>query len=175
MRTKSKTQAFVLRKKALPGKDYFVVLFTKEFGKVHCIAKGTRSMTSRRSPHLQTGNLLDVLLQQSFSGYMLQETTLTTAFRKTKEDLGKINHLYTYFFVLDKMLAEELPEGEIYQLTMKFLTVLSENDEFSLQETFMFLKRLLYYLGYEYSGSTSELVPYIEELIDTKIPLRDIM
>ncbi len=175
MRVKSKTQAFVLRKKALPGKDYFVVLFTREFGKVHCIAKGTRSMNSRRSPHLQTGNLLDVQLQQGFSGYMLQETSLTSAFRKTKEDLRRINHLYTYFFVLDKMLPEELQENETYNLTMKFLTVLSENEEFDSEETFKFLKRLLHYLGYEYSGSNSQLVSYIEELIDTKIPLRDIM
>ena len=175
MRAKSKTQAFVLRKKALPGKDYFVVLFTREFGKVHCIAKGTRSFTSRRSPHLQTGNLLDVQLQESFSGYFLQETFLTTAFRKTKEDLSKINHLYTFLFVLDKMLPEQLPEPDVYQLTMKFLTVLSENDKFSKEETSKFLKRLLHYLGYEFSGSPSQLVPYIEELIDTKIPLRDIM
>lgn len=170
---KTKTLAFVLRKKALPQKDYFVVLLTQDSGKIHCIAKGSRSLTSKRSPHLQTGNLIEAQLAQSQFGYMLQGTSLKTAFSKTKADLSKLNYLYTFFFVLDKILPEEAPEERVYLLAMKFLSALSENISFDSKDLFLYLKRVLDLLGYKYGGSESGIYRYIEEIINTKIPVRD--
>lgn len=175
MKTKTKAIAFVLRKKALPQKDYFVVLLTKELGKIHCIAKGSRSLNSKRSPHLQTGNLIEVQLTEFGGNYMVQETSLSTAFKKVKDNLTKLNYLYTFFFVIDKLLPVEAEEERIYKLTMNFLSTLSERDDFTIHDTLQYLKRAVLILGYEYSGSESGLFNYIEEIINTKIPYRDIM
>lgn len=175
MRIKTKTAALVLRKKALPQKDYFVVLLTKEFGKVHCLAKGSRSLTSRRSPHLQTGNLLEVQLQEGPSGYMLQETSLQSAFRNVKQDLNKLNNLYIFFFVLDKLLPEGEQENQVYNLTIQYLTLLSEQKTCSVQETCEYLRRTLRILGYDFNGPPLEIISYIEELINAKVPVHDII
>jgi DNA repair protein RecO len=175
MKTKTKATAFVLRKKALPQRDYFVVLLTKELGKIHCIAKGSRSLTSKRSPHLQTGNLIEVQLSQFAGNFMVEETSLSTGFGKIKNNLTRLNYLYTYFFVIDKLLPVEAEEERIYKLTMNFLSALSDREIFTIHETLQYLRRAVLILGYEYSGSESGLFNYIEEIINTKIPYRDIM
>ena len=106
MPTILKTDAFVLRKKELLRTDMLIYLFTKEIGKTTVIAKGSKSLVSRRGPHLQTGNLLKVMIHVKNDYRYLQQTELVSGFSSIKDDPRKTEYLYLFFFVIDRMLPD---------------------------------------------------------------------
>ncbi|QQG44721.1 MAG: DNA repair protein RecO [Candidatus Roizmanbacteria bacterium] len=159
-----------MKKKSLLGKDTIITLFTKEEGKTVVVAKGIKKITSRRAPHLQTGNLINVILSNFHERYYLQESQLISAFSTIKSKQQKIDYQYLLFFVLDRLLPERQKEKEIYFLTKNFLVELSQKD-FNKQRLLYYLNRLLSSLGYYKSErSYPDVLSSIEEIIHEKIP-----
>jgi DNA repair protein RecO (recombination protein O) len=167
---------FVLRKRTLPGNDQVVILFTREKGKVAAVARGIRSITSKRAAHLQTGNLVELHLRTTIGMPQAQQTVLVSAFRDIKEDLRKMDYLYAYLFVIDKLLPELVPEEEVYAETVAFVSRLARAQYPSTADFRQSLERVSGALGYTpESGDRRDVTERIEELIDAKIPLRDII
>lgn len=108
-----KTEAIVLRKRNLLGKDSLITLFTHDHGKANVIAKGLKKTTSRRAPHLQTANLVDVVYNVSNDRKYLDQSQLKSAFSGIKNEVGKMNYLYLIFFILDRLLPEDQKEEHV--------------------------------------------------------------
>lgn len=165
-----KSEGIVLKKKGLLNKDYLVTIFTKEQGKIKVFAKGIKKITSRRLSHIETGNLIQTILSTKNDRFYLQETKLISGFAKIKEAPEKVNFLYQFFFVLERLLAENQKEFNIYQLTIKFLIKLSA-DGFSEKDLTQFINELIRQLGYSKKNlSFNELKQTIEEIISEKLP-----
>lgn len=166
-----KTNAFVLRKKNLPNQDIFVSLFTEEAGKISLIAKGVKKITSKRLPHIQTGNLIEAIAQRRVDRFYLQDTRLVSAFLKIKADSAKMKHLYTAFFVIDRLLPENQQDLQVFYNLQEFVIALSEQ-EIDESRIVTFLNRLMIHLGYlEKSVDPDRLKSIIEQLIHEKIPM----
>lgn len=165
-----KTEAIVLRKRNLLNRDKLITLFTKELGKINIFAKGIKKITSRRLPHVQTANLINCIIQEKSSIYYLSETVLISGFSKIKKSTEKINDLYIFLFVLERLLPEHQAELEVYILTKKYLKRLSETDHSTKILLTEFLNKLLSLLGYiNRNESYYELVAKIEEIIHEKV------
>lgn len=169
-----KTEAIVLKKKNLLGKDLLISLFTETDGKIIAVAKGVKKITSKRSPHLQTGNLIKIQLNRKKDRNYLEETSLISGFSQLKKDENKINILYQFFFVLERLLPENQKEDAVYKLTKSFLIELSKkilnDDIFSI-----YLNKVLKALGYLKKDHTlEELKEIIFDLINEKLPSFDI-
>ncbi|MBI1863404.1 DNA repair protein RecO, partial [Candidatus Microgenomates bacterium] len=121
MQQSLKTNAFVLRKKNLPSQDIFLSLFTEESGKMSLIAKGIKKITSKRQPHIQTGNLIEIIAQKRHDRYYLQDTKLVSAFSKIKSDETKMKHLYLALFLIDRMLPENQQDLQLYANLQEYL------------------------------------------------------
>lgn len=169
-----KSEAIVLKKKDLLGKDILVFLFSKSDGKIVAIVKGVKKITSRRAPHLQTGNLLNIYLNKKNDISYLEKTSLLSGFSELKKNNEKVNILYQYFFVLERLLPEHQKEEDVYNLTKSFLIKLSQlisNDNILS----LYLNKLLKALGYtKEDHEMSELKEIISDLIDEKLPLFNI-
>jgi len=162
-----KTEAVVLKKKSLLNKDLLVFLFSKEQGKVVVVAKGVKKITSRRSPHLETGNLITVLLHKKADHQYLQETELISGFSELKKDPEKVGRLYQFFFVLERLLPENQKEDVVYNLTKSFLVKLSRAGDIMT----LYLNKVLKALGYtKKDHDFVELTVIISELINEKLP-----
>ena len=129
------TTAFVLSSKVLPSTDVIYTLLTEDEGKVRVYAKGIKKLTSKRKPHLQTGNLVTAVLRKSADQYYLQETTLISAFSQVKNSQAKLNWLYSYLFMIDRLLPEMEPEVGVFGILKKLLIDLSKNS--NSQELFI--------------------------------------
>lgn len=165
-----KTEAVVLKKKSLLNKDVLISLFTQDLGRLTVFAKGVKKITSRRSPHLQTGNLINVLLSNRNDHYYLQETQLVSGFSELKQDDDRVKLLYAFLFVLERLLPEQQKEAKIYNLTKNFFIDLSKSDK---KETVIlkYLTQIAMSLGYlDKEVSKTELISLIEEIINEKIP-----
>ena len=165
-----KTEAVVLKKKSLLNRDVQISLFTEDLGRLTVFAKGVKKITSRRSPHLQTGNLINALLSSRNDHYYLQETHLISGFSELKKDENKVRQLYSFLFVLERLLPEQQKEVKIYNLTKNFLIDLTKSKEKELI-IIKYLTQVMKSLGYlDKDVSQAELISLIEEIINEKIP-----
>jgi len=170
MPARLKTQGIVLKKKGLLNLDNLITIFTKELGKIVTVAKGIKKLNSRRAPHIQTGNLIDLMLYSKNDRYYLQESSIISGFSKLKKDAKKISMIYYYFLILDKLLPENSQEEEIYKITLKFLINLSKIKETDNKLIENSLNRVLSKLGFIRGHKTlEELHILVEDLLGEKI------
>ena len=170
-----KIEGFVLKKRILLEQDILVTVFTQEFGKVTAMAKGARKITSRRSAHLQTGNLINLNLSESHDMYYIQSSELISGFMQIKNE-KQLNIRYLFFFILDKLLPERQEELPLYKLTKHFCVDVSAGTKepaLILRDT---LQKTLQYLGYvQDQKSLQELLQLAEDNIEEKLPRNVIM
>lgn len=167
----SKTEGIVLKKKNLPTQDMIVTIFSQEAGKIRILAKGVKKISSKRLPHLQTGNIINAVIYNSEKKLYLQETTLISGLSQIKKDSKKMSFVYFYFHIIDRLLPENQQELDIYNAVKHFLIDLSRSvTTIPLLEKH--LNILLKKLGYiNKKSSLDELHKLVEELINEKVPL----
>ncbi len=171
MKRTLKTEAVVLRKRSLLNQDKIITLFTQEIGKISAFAKGIKKITSRRLPHVQTGNLINTILYKKNERYYLQETSLISGFSQIKKDQNKVQLLYFFIFITDRLLPENQKEEEVYNLFKKYLIELSRSSDFSDALLTKYLNQFLSILGYTKEDKTfDQLKAIIQEIIHEKIP-----
>lgn len=176
---KNKTEAIIFKKKDLLNKDLLITFFTKEKGKINILAKGIKKITSKRLSCIQTGNLVQLVIEKRKDFYYLSEISLISGFLKIKENKNKLKFLYQYLIILDKLLPENQKELVVYNLTKKFLIDLSKKEALnsdSLKKLFtIYLNKILSTLGYiNKNYSFKELMLIIEDLVNDRIISFDI-
>ncbi|MGB9707229.1 MAG: DNA repair protein RecO [Microgenomates group bacterium] len=165
-----KTQVLVLKKRNLPEKNILLTLFSKDQGKINMFGFGIKKITSKRLSSLQTGNLIEAVVEKKNDNFSLKESKLISAFSGIKKDFKKTKYLYLVLFILDRLLPENQPEEKVFRSTLNFLINMSKN-KISDQELIYFINTILNQLGYLNSFLKGpNLFNFIEELIKEKIP-----
>ena len=165
------TEALVLRKRNLMNTDVMLTFLTKDLGKLTVIGKGIKKLTSRRAAHTQTGNLVTIHLYSKGEMHYLQDTNIISAFSQIKKDQEKVNYLYQFLFILDRILPEQQPEPRIYSTAVAFLIYESKTAVVSPAKYAGYLQEVIHILGYgSRENSLPEMYRNIEEIINEKIP-----
>lgn len=165
-----KTKGIVLSSRILPSNDVIYIILTEEKGKMRVFGKGVKKTSSKRRPHLQTGNMISVVLRKSHDTYYLQETTLVSAFSQIKQSSTKLGWLYSFLFLIDRLVPEMEPDQRIYNVLQQFMINLSKSDS-ELELFTNSANQVLSALGY-----TSEELPLSDikemftELTNQKLP-----
>lgn len=153
------------------GTDIILSFFSRDFGKIFAIAKGVKKITSKRSAHTQTGNLVTIELYAKTETFYLQNTNIISAFSQIKNSPEKVNYLYQFLFILDRIIPEQQPETEIYNVAVNFLVYASKTDSITPDQFASYLHDIIRILGYgTQEKSLSDLIRKIEEIIHEKIP-----
>jgi len=169
-----KTNGIVLSSKSLPSNDVIYVILTEEKGKMRIFGKGIKKISSRRMPHLQTGNMISTVLRRSKDAYYLQETTLISAFSQIKQSSSKMGWLYPFLFMIDRLVPEMEQDQDVYNILQKFMINLSKHDN-ELELFTNSSNRLLDNLGYISEAlPLSEIKELFTELTNQKLPLNTI-
>lgn len=164
-----KTEAIVLKKKNLLNRDNIVILFTHEKGKIGVFAKGIKKITSRRLPHIQTGNIIEALIYKKQDRFYLQETKLISHLIEIKKNSEKTHDLYFFLFILDRLLPENQKEEPVYHDFKRFISQLAKKEDKSILN--QHLNKLLKSLGYiKEDLDFFEAKRVTEEIIGEKIP-----
>ncbi len=168
-------EGFVLKKTTLLNEDVSVIIFSKQEGKILLIAKGAKTFKSQRAAHLQTGNLVKVLSRHHKSNRYIEKSELISAFSKVRTG-EKMDIVYLYFFILDRLLGLDQQENTLFKFTIGFLTDLSASTQ-NLDSLFArYLFYMLHTLGYADKVEPIEiLLSRAEEVIEEKLPMRGIM
>lgn len=162
-----------MRKRPLLEKDVLLDLFTLDQGKMTVTAKGVKKITSRRAPHLQTGNLVHFELQERHERWYLQQSQLISGFTAVRDHERRTSVMYILLFVLDRILPDAAPEPDVYILARRFMAEISRSEENEPAILKKYLYDVMVSLGYVQGEKTmKELIMIIEEIIHEKIPFR---
>lgn len=174
MQSFTQTQGVILSSKLLPGNDVIYIILTATEGKIRVYGRGVKSIMSKRKPHVQTGNLVSLVLRKSRDQFYLQETSLISAFSSIKQSAEKITWLYPYLYMIDRLMPEHEVDVVAYQQLQKYLIDLTENTH--PQDLFIqYANRLLVQLGYSDAPLTlSEISNVFSETTGQKLPINTI-
>ena len=167
-----KVEGFIFKKTSLLNRDLTITIFSQELGRVRVFAKGIKKLTSRRSPHIETGNLINAVLSKNKDYYFLQETSLISGFSQIKKNQSKFQCLYLFLFVLEKLLPENQKEEKMYRLFKSFMINLSKREDYQIIMT-DYLNNTVSLLGYQEKDKIKDLIEitaFIEEIINEKLP-----
>jgi DNA repair protein RecO len=142
-------EGFVLKKYTLLEMTQSVTVFTKERGKMRFIIKGAQKLTSRRSSHLQTGNLIKLDAASHANGaWYVRSTSLQSGFAILKESEDKVRVLYNILLVLDRLLPLEQEEGMVYEMFLRAIVHLNSVHAEHDSVLFAFVREICETLGY---------------------------
>ncbi|MGC8851696.1 MAG: DNA repair protein RecO [Minisyncoccia bacterium] len=121
------TQAFVLRKELLSERDNVYHFYTKNFGKLHLIAKGSRDILAKLSGHLEPPALVDLM-------FVLENTPrlISTLEIEPYLNIKQSEHALTLAFRINSLIDD--------------LTILNQKDE----DIFQLLNDILFFINNNY-------------------------
>jgi DNA repair protein RecO (recombination protein O) len=164
MRGFLKTTGFVIGQKDIGEKDKILTLFSKDLGKIKVFAKGIRSIRSRRTGNLQTGNIVKATLSKTNDRYYLGETELVEDQIEIKKSLVLNGGLLSACELVDRLLPESEENRKIYQLFSETIKNLSKRKRVEI--IVIFEVKLLQALGY---GTPRDVFGLIEKKDWSKI------
>ncbi len=142
------TEAIVLKRVSVGEADRVITLLTPDSGKITCIAKGIRKMTSSQRAFLEPGNFVTTHLRNTSSLPIITQTQLMNQFAHTKKHLKRVKQLFEVLELVDILFVEDGEDEDGFHIVQEILELLNqETDHFRhVQEL---LNTLLTHLGYQ--------------------------
>jgi len=169
-----KASAVVLKRINVGESDRIITLFTKQYGKIRCIAKGIRKITSRRSSHLDLFNEIQVTIHKGKTLDIVSEVVAIRMRRDVLSSWIKIKSAYLVAEVIDKLIPDNEPQYRVYALLDYIFEEIGKSGEAEAEQLLcQFFRDVLIDLGYlnreKEMKSLTEIIPYIEHITERKI------
>lgn len=150
MRVKCRTlrlQGLILKVRNFSEQDAFITVFTKERGKITCVAKGLRNIKSHRANHIELLSLLDIECWKNEHAFYLTHAKTQNRFKHLKQRWESLLSASFMIETLDRLCAEEDPHERLFYLTIDTLKLMDESEDHELLQD-LFLLKSLGELGY---------------------------
>lgn len=108
------TTGIILRLAPLGESDRFVTFLTKEYGKITTIAKGIRTIKSRRNPHIELMNRVKFQFWKSRHHFYLTQAQTEETFRDLKSDITTLASALFLIEATERLTPDEHAEPLLY-------------------------------------------------------------
>lgn len=161
----------VLKRSNTGESDRVVTIFTKEYGKLVCIAKGSRKLTSSKLATLEPGCLAKLYLVETKSLPILTQAQLIDDFSALKTSLVSIRKFFQVLEMLDVLLPEDDEQQEVFRIALNMISHMEENDSNKTHLVRSAFHQILELLGFDNKADTFEgsMSDQIEELTSRKL------
>ena len=112
------TTGLVLRRSKVGETDRIISLLTQEHGKISCVAKGVRKITSSKRAFLEPGNIVKVFLVKTNSLPLLTQATLDDDCSKMPATLDKFRQLSQVLEIYERLFVEQELDEDVYDRAM---------------------------------------------------------
>lgn len=166
----STVQALVLKRSNVGEADRVVTLYSPEQGKIVCIAKGVRKMTSSKRSLLEPGNQIRAFVIPTNSMAIITQATLVSDLGEVWQDLNQLRRVSQILEIIDKLAVEADPEAELYAITIRLLNGIASRTT-SDQTIRQQLDQIIQLLGYPSLQTTDHvsMSAYIEEITERSL------
>lgn len=161
------TTALVIKSAKVGESDKIITLLTQEQGKLACVAKGVRKITSSKRALLEPGNVVKAFFITTKSMPLLTQATMVDDTREIMAHLAKIRQLTQILEIVDKLFVEEEIEPHIFDHVLQMRAEIVSNQPTTTRISHQ-LDTLLTYLGYQPLAETSHksVLEYVQEITD---------
>ena len=135
-----KTEAIILKKADLGEVDQLLTIYSKEFGKIQVLAKGTKKLESKLRCHLEPFSYSHLILIEGKSFRIVKDAILMDQFLPMRKNLEKIKITYQIVKLIDELIVGEEKDKEIWNLLVNAFKELNIKN---------FQDNLLKLLGYD--------------------------
>lgn len=158
------TEGIILKRKNFGEADRVLTVLTKHFGKISIIAKGVRRITSRRAGNIEVLNRVKLHLFKS-KNYNLTEAQSLETYQQIKANLMLSTTAFHILELIDRMVASDQLNQEVYPLVTAILELLEKNP----RQIFIrgFEVKLLNVSGFWSINALPELNLEIKSLLET--------
>jgi DNA repair protein RecO (recombination protein O) len=111
-----KTEAIILKKADLGEVDQLLTIYSKEFGKIQVLAKGTKKLESKLRCHLESFSYSHLILIEGKSFRIVKDAILMDQFLPMRKNLEKIKIIYQIAKLIDELIVGEEKDEEIWNL-----------------------------------------------------------
>lgn len=139
----------VLKRVNIGEQDRIVTVLSKEGGKLTCVAKGCRKLTSSKISTLEPGSLIQMHLVGTKGLPILTQALVLDDFRVLKTTLEDIRKFFQILELLDVLLVEGDTQSEIFTHAVALLNSLKDkktNKTYQVRATFA---KILALLGFD--------------------------
>ena len=149
------SSAIILNRSDYRESDSLVVAYTRYFGKLSLVARGTKKNRSKLAGHLEPMSLVDILIIKGKGFDYIGSALGTNAFLNLKDNLNKIYYCVLAFKWFNRLIKEGQSDERLFFLLLRWLEVLDTYppEEFTKEngELFFiyFALKLMTELGYK--------------------------
>lgn len=171
----------IINKKKLHEGDLQLTIFTQNLGKIICLAKGVRSIKSRRLGHLEIGNVVKFNLYQKDHFFWLSESESISPFLKNPKKLSQYNLLFFLYEVANSITPSEEVLPDIYlNLVNATQAIADDNYPDFIQEEIKFIQNLgfghnpqinLYFKQKDYKNAQKAIKNYFESILEKPLKI----
>jgi DNA repair protein RecO (recombination protein O) len=147
--------AIILNRSDYRESDSLITCYTRNFGKVTLVARGTKKLQSKLAGHLEPMSLVDILIIKGKGFDYIGSALGTNAFLNLKDNLNKIYYCGRAFNWFNRLVKDGQSDERLFFLLLRWLETLDNypSDEFTKEngELFFifFALKLMAELGYK--------------------------
>ncbi|MFC1711454.1 DNA repair protein RecO [Patescibacteria group bacterium] len=166
-----KTEGIVIKRLNFGEADKLLTIYSKHYGKIKCVAKGIRKLTSRKGGNLELFNQVAIFLAKGKNLDIITEVQIIDSYSTFRKNLKKVAIAYQLCELIDRITREEHANEKLFELlknTMKNLTITNVDLNNLLLN---FKTNMLNYTGFGVPETISHqsLDKHIEKIIEKKV------
>ena len=116
----------MLARKKYSEADRILAIYSKDYGRITLLAKGVRKPTSRKRGHIEVFNHIKFQATSGKSLGLITEAEIIDAYVEIRKKLKKVALAYYFMEVIGKTTREHEKNEELYDLLLKYLSLLRE-------------------------------------------------
>lgn len=163
--------AVVLKRTDVGEADRIVTLFSREKGKITCVAKGARKLASSKLGALEPGCESKVYCVETKSLPILTQAQIIDEFSPCRQSLVTIKKLFQVLEIIDFLLPEGDQQEEVYEILLRILSTIAAPVSGAGEVRTMF-NRIIAILGFEVDKESEvnhSIHSLVEELTSKKL------
>ncbi|MEM8860651.1 MAG: DNA repair protein RecO, partial [Chloroflexota bacterium] len=143
-----KTEAIVLRRIDMGESDRLLTLFSKEYGKIKALSKGSRKPSSRQTGHVELFGRSKFLIAEGKTFDIVTQAESVEMYMALRDDLVRTVYASHAIELLDRFTEEEDKNAPLFQLLSDSLGWFADEENLLLAARYYEL-RLLSLTGFQ--------------------------
>lgn len=165
------TEGIVLKRSNAGEADRIVTLFTRDYGKIACVAKGVRKTTSSKRSALEPGMYSKIFCAEGHGLPILTQAQIIEDFPESRKSLHTTRSLSQVLEIFDTVMVEEETQDGVFDVAVEILRTLNNSESSHRGEIIEMLKDIMGTLGFQDIDDTKfeSVSEYVEFLSERKM------
>lgn len=118
------SSAIILNRSPYRESDSLITVYTKYFGKLTLVARGTKKLQSKLAGHLEPISLADILIIKGRGFDYIGSALTQNAFLNLKDDLNKLYYVGRAINWFNRLLRDGEPDEDLFSLLLGWLEII---------------------------------------------------